>query len=104
MLVTYVDAPERWLDVSWQLDGEIPDVHVGRIQLTVINEPGCLGSLSMVIGKNEGNISNLKITNRSADFFDLMLDIEVRDVRHLTDIVAALRATPTVNSVERGRG
>ncbi len=104
MLETYGDAPERWLDVSWQLDGEVPDIHVGRIQLTVINEPGCLGSLSMVIGKNEGNISNLKITNRSANFFDLMLDIEVRDVRHLTDIVAALRATPTVNSVERGRG
>ncbi len=104
MLETYGDAPERWLDVSWQLDGEIPDVHVGRVQLTVLNEPGCLGSLSMVIGKNEGNISNLKITNRSADFFDLIIDIEVRDVRHLTDIVAALRATPAVNSVERRRG
>ena len=33
-----------------------------------------------------------------------MLDIEVRDVRHLTDIIAALRATPVINSVERARG
>jgi hypothetical protein len=27
-------------------------------------------------------------------FFDILVDIEVRDVAHLTDIIAALRATP----------
>jgi len=57
-----------------------------------------------VIGKQGGNISNLKITNRSSDFFEIMIDIEVADVRHLTTIIAALRATPVINSVERARG
>ena len=52
----------------------------------------------------DGNISNLKITNRSLDFFEMMVDVEVSDVRHLTNIIAALRATPVVNSVERARG
>jgi GTP pyrophosphokinase len=33
-----------------------------------------------------------------------MLDIEVADVKHLTTIVAALRANPVINSVERARG
>jgi len=56
-----------------------------------------------VIAKNQGNISNLKITNRNADFFEMMVDIEVRDVKHLTNIMAALRATPAINSVERAR-
>ncbi|MBT7250478.1 MAG: hypothetical protein HN877_14860, partial [Rhodospirillaceae bacterium] len=33
-----------------------------------------------------------------------VIDIEVRDVKHLTDIIAALRVTPSINSVERARG
>ena len=57
-----------------------------------------------MIGKQGGNITNLKITNRSMDFFEIMIDIEVRDVQHLTNIIAALRATPVINSVERARG
>ncbi|MCC7166318.1 MAG: bifunctional (p)ppGpp synthetase/guanosine-3',5'-bis(diphosphate) 3'-pyrophosphohydrolase, partial [Rhodospirillales bacterium] len=67
------------------------------------NEPGSLGSLSTVIAKNLGNITNLKITNRSTDFFEMIVDVEVRDLRHLTNIIAALRATPVISSVERAR-
>ena len=101
-LANFADTPERWLDVAWNRDGELG--HVGRINVTLGNEPGSLGSLTTVIGKQAGNITNLKITNRSADFFEILVDIEVKDVKHLTNIIAALRATPVINSVERARG
>ncbi len=104
ILVGYAEKPERWLDVSWEVESEQLDIHVGRVQLTVTNEQGSLGNLSTVIAKNDGNISNLKITNRSADFFEMTVDIEVRDVQHLTYIIAALRATSVINSVQRARG
>ncbi|MCP5368106.1 MAG: bifunctional (p)ppGpp synthetase/guanosine-3',5'-bis(diphosphate) 3'-pyrophosphohydrolase [Hyphomicrobiales bacterium] len=103
-LEDFADTPERWIDVSWDRESEEAEAHVGRVNLTVLNEPGGLGTLSMVIAKNHGNISNLKITNRTQDFFDMLIDIEVKDLRHLTDIIAALRATPVINSVERARG
>jgi GTP pyrophosphokinase len=103
-LESFADAPERWLDVAWHVDPAKQDGHVGRLHVVVSNEPGSLGSLSTVIGKSEGNITNLKITNRSADFFEMMIDVEVKDVRHLTNIIAALRATPAINTVERARG
>ena len=103
-LENHAETPERWLDVAWEIDSESLDVHVARVYLTVLNEPGSLGNLSTVIAKNEGNISNLKITERSREFFDMVIDIEVRDVKHLTNIIAALRATPVINSVERARG
>ena len=45
-----------------------------------------------------------EITNRATDFFEMSMDVEVKDLRHLTNIIAALRATPSVNSVERARG
>jgi guanosine-3',5'-bis(diphosphate) 3'-pyrophosphohydrolase len=103
-LQNFVDTPERWLDVSWSRDVDADGGFVGRVNLLVANEPGSLGGLSTVIGRNQGNISNLKITNRSVDFFEMLIDIEVRDAKHLTDIIAALRASSFVNSVERARG
>jgi GTP pyrophosphokinase len=102
-LRNFQDAPERWLDLSWELEKE-GESHVGRVFITVLNSPGSLGDLSTVIARLEGNISNLKIVTRSNDFFDILLDIEVKDLRHLTDIIAALRAEPSVNTVERARG
>jgi GTP pyrophosphokinase len=103
-LDTFADTPDRWLDVSWDEEGEGESVHLGRIAVTIGNEPGSLGSLTTVIGKSGGNITNLKILNRSQDFFELLVDIEVESVKHLTNIIAALRATPVINSVDRARG
>jgi GTP pyrophosphokinase len=102
-LESFAEEPERWLDVAWSSE-EADAAHVGRINVTIANEPGNLGSLTTTIGKQGGNISNLKITNRSTDFFEIMVDIEVADVKHLSTIIAALRATPVINSVERARG
>lgn len=100
-LEQFADQPERWLDLAW--DETDTDGHVGRIDLVVTNEPGAFGAISTVIAKNMGNITNLKITNRTTDFFEMIIDIEVRDVKHLTNVIAALRATPAINSVDRGR-
>ena len=61
------------------------------------------GIVTTLIGRNNGNISNLKFTSRSSDFFDMQIDVEVRDNRHLTNIIAALRASPSISSVERAR-
>jgi GTP diphosphokinase / guanosine-3',5'-bis(diphosphate) 3'-diphosphatase len=102
-LEQYADQPERWIDLAWDPERD-KDVHIGRINLVVNNEAGSLGALSTVIARNFGNISNLKIAKRSKDFFEMTLDIEVRGVKHLTNIIAALRATPAINSVERARG
>ncbi|CAA7613886.1 bifunctional (p)ppGpp synthetase II and guanosine-3',5'-bis pyrophosphate 3'-pyrophosphohydrolase [Magnetospirillum sp. LM-5] len=100
-LEQYAETPERWLDISWdETEGK---AHIGRIDLVVNNEPGTLSTVTTVIAKNMGNITNLKITNRTTEFFEMLIDIEVRDVKHLTNVIAALRATPLINSVDRAR-
>lgn len=103
-LESFHESPERWIDVAWDVGPDSPEDHVGRITLTVANEPGSLGTLSTVIGKNGGNITNLKITTRGQDFFELLIDIDVKDAKHLTNIVAALRAMSCINQVDRTRG
>ena len=103
-LESFADTPERWVEVAWDLGPETPSGRVGRINLIVSNERGVLGTLTTVIAQNLGNISNLKFTNRSVDFFEMVVDIEVESTRHLNDIIAALRATPEINSVDRAQG
>jgi GTP diphosphokinase / guanosine-3',5'-bis(diphosphate) 3'-diphosphatase len=103
-LENFADTPERWLDVSWGEGADAPEAHVGRLEVVITNTPGALGTLSTVIGKNGGNITNLKIASRSLDFWDMTIDVYVNDTKHLNNIIAALRATPQVSSVDRSRG
>ena len=99
----FQSMPERWLDVSWDI-GSSSSRHIGRLGVVLENEPGSLGSLTSIIGKNTGNIINFKIVTRSVDFFEMQIDIEVNDIKHLKSIIAVLRATPVITSVERSRG
>ncbi len=101
-LENFQDQPERWVDLAWSTDTS-SDPYTGRLHVTLANEPGSLGSLSTTIGRNRANISNLKIVRRNVDFFEMLVDLEVTDVKHLTDVMAALRAMPTITSVERAR-
>ena len=103
-LESFADTPERWIDVSWEEGEDTPEARIGRLNVTLSNEPGSLGTLSTVIGKHGGNITNLKIINRAVDFWDMLIDVYVKDSRHLSDIIAALRSTPEIAAVSRARG
>ena len=103
-LESFAATPERWIEVDWgeEPDGERP-AHVGRMRLTLANEPGTLAQVSALIAGNRANISNLKFTRRGQDFFELLVDVEVSSRAHLQDIMASLRAQPEIASVERAK-
>jgi len=102
-LESFAATPERFLDVSWDLDQPAQQKHVGRITVLTANQPGALSTLTTIIAKHDGNIVNLKIVNRTPEFFEMLIDLEVRDLAHLSDIIAALRASPQISAVERAR-
>lgn len=99
-LENYADAPERWIDVAWD-NANTEEVYIGRLKAMISHETAALAAVANVIAKDMGNINNLKITNRSTDFFEILLDIEVKNVRHLNNIITSLRAKDVVQSVER---
>ena len=65
------------------------------------NEPGALAELSNLVARNNGTISNLNIVYRTISYFELLVDIDVKDLKHLTDIIAALKASKVVSYVAR---
>jgi len=92
---------ERIVELAWGDDITLKNRHAGRLKITFLNKPGSLASLSTTICTQGANISNIKVINRTIDFWDLLIDIEVKDVGHLKSVIASLRMLPVINSVER---
>jgi GTP diphosphokinase / guanosine-3',5'-bis(diphosphate) 3'-diphosphatase len=100
-LKDFEDAPERWLDVRWDIDERIPQRFPARIAVQSVNEPGTLAQIAQVIAEHDGNIDNIRMTRRSPDFTDCVIDLEVYDLKHLSAIIAQLRAKKVVAAAER---
>lgn len=91
-----------WIDLGWRRAAE-KTASTARITATVEHVPGALADVTRIIGENFGNLINIKTLQRSPAFFDMLLDMEVRDDRHLHAIIAALRTSTYVVAVDRTR-
>ncbi|MEM7729862.1 MAG: bifunctional (p)ppGpp synthetase/guanosine-3',5'-bis(diphosphate) 3'-pyrophosphohydrolase [Pseudomonadota bacterium] len=93
---------EEWIDLAWRRAAE-QAVSTARINATVQHVPGALADVTRIIGESDGNLINIRTLQRSPAFFDMLLDMEVRDDRHLYAIIAALRTSTYVVAVDRTR-
>jgi len=100
-LTAFDDQPERWLDVRWDIDADTRELFPARIVATAMNEPGSLGALATLIGETGANIDNISFRAHSPDFREMTFDLEVADLKHLTDVISRLRASLLVSKVER---
>ncbi|MBI4275283.1 MAG: bifunctional (p)ppGpp synthetase/guanosine-3',5'-bis(diphosphate) 3'-pyrophosphohydrolase, partial [Rhizobiales bacterium] len=103
-LKEFEESPERWLDVRWDVDEMTPQRFPAQIKVQSVNEPGSLAQIAQVIAENDGNIDNIRMTRVSPDFTSMTIDLEVYDLKHLTAIIAQLRAKPVVADVTRVNG
>ncbi len=99
-LKAFDEEPERWIDVTWDIDEDNPQRFPAKLAVTVLNEPGSLAQVATVIGEADGNIDNIKMTNRVPDYTEMLIDLEVWDLKHLNDIIAGLQGQG--HGVERG--
>jgi len=100
-LAAFEDQEEVWRDLQWTPEAERNSIARAKLIATIRNSPGVLGQVCTIIGEAGGNIVQLRMHQRQADFFDVDIDVDVNDARHLTHIAAALRANPSVETVER---
>ena len=100
-LEKFNDTPEMWLEVSW--DAENIKFHKGSLVATLSNEPGSLADVTKIISINNGNISNIQVISRGLDFYKFNIDLEVQNINHLNQIIAAMRLSQFVESVDRGK-
>ena len=93
-------AQSRWIDLRWRKDSAGVSAFA-QIVLTVRNEVGVLSDVAGVIARYGVSIANIKMRNRSQEFVELVIDLEVQDARQLEQLLAGLRAFAAVLSAER---
>ncbi|MCS6986510.1 MAG: bifunctional (p)ppGpp synthetase/guanosine-3',5'-bis(diphosphate) 3'-pyrophosphohydrolase [Sphingomonadaceae bacterium] len=90
-----------WIDLAW-------DPHassgVARIAVTVLNVPGALAQVTELLARLSVNIVNLRLDARDRAHHHYVLEVDVEDLAHLTDLVNGLKALSAVTSAARHLG
>ena len=93
-------SEDLWLSATWK-DVSKEQLFTSRIKISVVNEPGSLGMLATHIGDHGGNIINLNISEKSNDFFDMIFEMNLKNLDHLKTIIASLKEIDRVSMVKR---
>ncbi|WP_375641527.1 MULTISPECIES: RelA/SpoT family protein [unclassified Bartonella] len=103
-LMAYDDQPERWIDVRWDIDAQMNERFPARMNILVVNSPGSLAEITQIISANDANIQNLSFIRTAPDFTEIMIDLEVWDLKHLNRIFSQLKEASSVSTVRRVHG
>ena len=102
-LAAVENEQDRWVDLGWTAEAVSHSLSVGRILAVVQHERGALAQIASAVAESQGDIIDVDFVRRSTDFYDMMIDVEVKDARHLSHIVAAMRACSAVVKADRAQ-
>ncbi len=95
----YRKAPERMIAMDW--DGEVTGDYRVRLRIVVDNKPGVLAKIAASIAGSDSNIENVEYQERDLNTSTLMFTIEVRNKKHLEDVMHRVRRAGVVHAVTR---
>jgi RelA/SpoT family (p)ppGpp synthetase len=98
-LAEYRKQPEKWLSVAWEAtQGR---TFSSEIQLEINNRVGVLAAVASSIAETETNIDQVSLEERDVNNSFLRIQIQVRDRRHLAEVIRTIRRMPDVQRVFR---
>ncbi len=100
-LRAFEEQLDRWIDVTWDIQEGATELFPARIRVVAVNEPGSLGRVASIIGGERANIDKLQMVNRARDYTEMLIDIEVLDLKHLTDILNGVKNLNVVSDASR---
>ena len=103
-LQAFDDQPERWIDVRWDIDERTKERFPARISVTAINAPGSLADIAQVVASNDANIHTLSMIRTAPDFTEMLIDLEVWDLKHLNRLLSQLKINSSVSDARRVNG
>ena len=92
-------SPERWVPIGW--DREVTGDFRSAIRVEVENKPGVLARVAAAIAETEANIDNVEYQERDLHAAVIVFSIDVRDRKHLADVIRRVRRLSVVIGVQR---
>ncbi|HEX9851734.1 MAG TPA: ACT domain-containing protein, partial [Woeseiaceae bacterium] len=98
-LINFRKQPEKWLTVSWEM--EISRDFSSQIHVDTENKTGVLAEVAATIADSESNIEQVSVLDRQDDCSVLNFVLQVKDRKHLAEILRNIRKMPNVMRVSR---
>ncbi|MDH3531296.1 MAG: bifunctional (p)ppGpp synthetase/guanosine-3',5'-bis(diphosphate) 3'-pyrophosphohydrolase [Gammaproteobacteria bacterium] len=98
-LTIFRKQPEKWIAISWEKD--IDREFYSQIQIETHNKPGALAEVAATIADNGSNIEQVSVMGRHDDCSVLSFLLQVKDRKHLAQIMRGVRNMPNVIRVTR---
>ncbi len=95
----YRKSPERWVAIGWDRD-VVGDYNVA-LRIEVENRPGVLAQVAAAIAQADSNIDGVEYLERDTSVAAIRFSIEVRDRKHLADVIRRTRRLGVVHGVQR---
>jgi guanosine-3',5'-bis(diphosphate) 3'-pyrophosphohydrolase len=103
-LTAFDDQPENWIDVRWDIGEDKKERFPARIVVTALNAPGSLAEIAQVVAANDANIHTLSMVRTAPDYTEMLIDLEVYDMKHLNRLLSQLKANAAVSAAKRVNG
>jgi len=100
-LQRFDDHPERWIDVTWDIRKSSRERFPALISVTTVNAPGSLAKIAKLIGEADANIDKLRMVRRGPDYTEMLIGLEVWDIKHLNSLLKGLKDLKIVNKARR---
>jgi guanosine-3',5'-bis(diphosphate) 3'-pyrophosphohydrolase len=98
-VVEYRKTPERMIAIDW--DHEVSGDYRVQLRIVVDNKPGVLATVAASIAEGDSNIENVEYQERDQQTSTLLFTIEVRNRKHLADVMRRVRRAAVVHGVYR---
>lgn len=98
-LATFRKQPEKWIAVSWEK--EIDRDFASQISVETRNKPGALAEVATTIADAGSNIEEVSVLGRHEDCSVMAFQLQVRDRKHLANIMRKVHQMPNVIRVGR---
>jgi len=95
----YRKQPERIVAIDW--DREVSGDYRARLRIVIDNKPGVLATVAAAIAERDSNIENVEYQERDQNTSTLVFTIEVRNRKHLADVMRRVRNAAVVHGAYR---
>jgi guanosine-3',5'-bis(diphosphate) 3'-pyrophosphohydrolase len=95
----YRKHPERCVPMAW--DRHVKGDYRAALKLDVDNKPGVLAQVAAAVAESDSNIDSVEYRERDVQISVMEFGIEVRNRKHLADVIRRVRRLNVVHGVER---
>jgi len=92
-------SPERCIGIAW--DADVQGDYKVELRIEVTNKPGVLAQVAAAIAEAGSNIENVEYKERDLSTATMLFTIEVRNRKHLADVIRRVRRLQVVTAVRR---